>query len=128
MKNMFIKALALVLLVMPLTGHTSEPKPGSKVNGGVFLYRQSMEIYWTDWIAFPIMTETVPVSGQLELTLVADGKKSFIGIISINCENGKYFWQIAKDGLSVLTNDRQIAEIVPRPAISNAIKFLCRRG
>lgn len=50
----------------------------------------------------------------------------FIGNLSINCENGKHFWESAGSGSEFLASEEQADEIVPPSAIENAIKLFCK--
>jgi hypothetical protein len=56
------------------------------------LYREPVEMYWNDWFGTLINNE----SDQADVAIVAEGKTSdFTGVISMNCENGLYFWLTA---------------------------------
>ncbi len=118
----------LTLTAFPLISYAASPKVGSSVDGGIFLYREAVEGGWDDWIAFPLMVKSeIPTSGQARATIIGDGKTaSFIGNLSINCENGKHFWESAGSFSEFLTSEEQADEIVPPSVINNAIKLLCR--
>ncbi|MDP2071684.1 hypothetical protein [Methylotenera sp.] len=118
----------LAYLCTPVSGYAAQPKIGATVDGGIFLYRQSVENYWDDWIAYPLMAKTkVPTSSQARATVTGEGKlNSFIGNLSINCENGKHFWESSAIGSEIFTTDNQADKIVPSPVIKNAIKLLCK--
>lgn len=119
----------MALLASPFVSHATQPKVGASVEGGIFLYREVVEAYWNDWIGFPVMTKTAAETHQARVTVVGEGKTAtFIGNLSINCENGKHFWESAGSGSEFLSNEKQANEIVPRPVINNAIKLLCKRA
>ncbi len=120
--------ILLALLAFPLISYAVPPKVGSIVDGGIFLHRESIEMYWDDWIAFPLMAKSdIPTSGQARATIIGDGKTaSFIGNLSINCENGKHFWESAGSFSEFLTREEQADEIVPYDVITNAIRVFCR--
>lgn len=117
----------LTLTAYPLISYAASPKVGSSVDGGIFLYREAVEGYWDDWIAFPLMPKSnIPTTGQARATITGEGKTAnFIGNLSINCENGKHFWESAESDSEILTIDDQADEIVPSSVIGNAIKLFC---
>ena len=120
---------ATALLLPPFTTHAAAPKVGTNIEGGIFLHREPIEIYWTDWIGFPLMTKSAAATGQARLTVIGEGKAaSFTGVLSINCTNGKYYWETATNGIENLppSNERLINEVVPRQVIKNATRLLCR--
>jgi hypothetical protein len=120
---------AIALLTSSFTSHAAQPKIGASVEGGKFLYREAVEVYWNDWIGFPIMTKTASETHQARVTVVGEGKTTtFIGNLSINCENGKHFWESAGSGSEFLSNEKQADEIVPLSAIRNAVKLFCKRA
>ena len=96
------------------------PKVGSLTNGGVFLYRERVEMYWNDWIAYPLADmHSLPSFGQVDLTIRGEGKTtSFDGVLSINCENGKHFWKGEVP--------RYAVEEVPNEVYKNAVSLFCR--
>lgn len=129
MKRFNLTLAALTLSILSVASHADEPKLGASVDGGVFLYRESVEMYWDDWIAFPLMEKTsIPTPGQARLTLVGKGKTAtFIGNFSINCENGKHYWESAANASEFLVSEEQAEEIVPRTVVSNAVKLFCKK-
>lgn len=129
MKNISALITTTVLLFSPFTVYAAAPKVGADIEGGIFLHREPIEIYWTDWIGFPLMTKSAAATGQARLTVIGEGKAaSFIGNLSINCTNGKYYWETAANGIENLppSNERLINEVVPRQVIKNATRLLCR--
>ncbi len=118
----------LTLTAFPLISYAVQPRVGSIVDGGIFLHREAVEGGWDDWIAFPLMAKSdIPTSGQARATIIGDGKTaSFIGNLSINCENGKHFWESAGSFSEFLTSEEQADEIVPDDVIKNAIRVFCR--
>lgn len=129
MKKFFALMTATALLLPPLTTHAAAPKVGTNIDGGIFLHREPIEIYWTDWIGYPLMTKSAAATGQARLTVIGEGKAaSFTGVLSINCANGKYYWETATNGVENLppANERLINEVVPRQVIKNATRLLCR--
>lgn len=124
--------LVLIVLALPVisgVSHADQPKIGSSVDGGVFLYREPVEIYWNDWIAFPLMANTsIPTSGQARVTVIGEGKTAtFVGNLSINCENGKHYWESAGSGSEFLTGEQEVKKIVPHSVVLNAVKLFCKR-
>ncbi|SDY33903.1 hypothetical protein SAMN05421644_15116 [Allochromatium warmingii] len=118
----------IALSTSPATSY-AEPKIGASINGGIFLYRDSIEMYWNDWLAFPLMNKAdIPTSSQARATIIGEGKTAaFIGNISINCENGQHFWESAGNGSEFLASEREAEEIVPVQAIKNSVKLFCKR-
>ena len=120
---------AMIFLAFPIATPAAQPKVGASIEGGIFLYGEAVEIYWNYWIGFPVMTKSAAETHQARVTVVGEGKTAmFIGNLSINCENGKHFWQSAgRDSSTFLSNEKQADEIVPRPVVKNAIRLLCKR-
>lgn len=110
-------------------GHAAGPQPGEAVDGGVFLYREPVERYWNDWVAYPLMArERLPTAGQAELSVRGQGKTAdFNGTLSINCENGKHYWKGAENLGNALTEDAALEEAVPAQAIASAARLFCRK-
>ena len=105
------------------------PKVGSAKNGGIFLYRESVEIYWNDWVSYPLMDRrNLPSDDQVELLIKGEGKTAlFYGVLSINCNNGKYYWEGIPSNNGDALNESNINTIVPSQAIDNAIKLFCKK-
>jgi len=123
------KNIALVsTLLLSTMVSAKEPTIGAKANGGVFVYRESVEMYWNDWTAYLLMDKkTLKMMGQAHLTLVSEGKTSeFVGNISINCENGKYFWESASNFGDALPNKKEISAVIPTQVIKNVTKLFCK--
>ncbi len=126
---MTFKNIALVsTLLLSTMVSAKEPNVGAKTNGGVFVYREAVEMYWNDWTAYLLMDKkTLKMMGQAHLTLVSEGKTSeFVGNISINCENGKYFWESASNFGDALPNKKEISEVIPAQVIKNVTKLFCK--
>ena len=129
MKRRNLTLAVLALSILPMSSQAAQPKLGAPVDGGVFLYREPVEMYWNDWIAFPLMAKTsIPTSGQARATVIGEGKTAtFIGNLSINCENGKHYWESAASGSEFLAGEEQAEEIVPKSVARNAVKLLCKK-
>lgn len=96
-----------------------QPKVGQSVNGGFFLYRERVEMYWNDWLAYPLTGRKGPYTGQVNLTISGEGKTtSFNGVLSINCQNGRYFW---KGHIPQYAVDE-----VPNAVYKSAVSLFCR--
>ena len=120
-------AVLLTFTVSSISANT--PKLGDMVDGGVFLYREDVEIFWNDWIAYPLSDRSnLPTPYQLKMTIVGEGKTvGFIGNISINCENGRYFWRSAVNWDTYITDEEILAETIPEEVILGSISLLCLR-
>jgi hypothetical protein len=84
----------LMLMTLGAGLPLAQPPPvGSASGGGFFLYREPVEQYWNDWTAFPLLDlAELPASGQVRITITGEGKTaSFIGNLSLNCANGRFF-------------------------------------
>lgn len=105
---------------------TIESKVGQPYNGGVFLYEEPVEIYWNDWWAHPLKSRAdVKEYGQAEPTITGEGKTvDFVGLLSINCENGKHTWRGTQNFDRTL-GEQETDEIVPPQVIKNAHKLFC---
>lgn len=110
-------------------GYAAQPKMGDSVNGGIFLYRESVEGYWNDWVAYPLLAKSkTPTRGQADVTILGEGKTAaFIGNLSINCESGKYYWKSAGSDSEFLTHEEQANNIVPKQVIQKAVKIFCKK-
>ena len=105
------------------------PRVDSDSNGGIFLYRESVEMYWDDWVSYPLMDRrNLPSNDQVESLIKGEGKTAlFYGVLSINCNNAKHYWEgIPSDGGDAL-NDSNINNVVPNQVINNAITLFCKR-
>ena len=129
MSKVFKSTVVLTLLGCSIAADATTPKVGANVDGGIFLFREPLEVYWNDWVGFPLMQKRSSVTGQARLTVTGEGKTaSFVGTLSINCENRKYFWETAANGIENLSpsNEKRINEIVPRQVVNNATRLLCK--
>ena len=119
--------VVLTFTVNSISANT--PKLGDMVDGGVFLYREDVEIFWNDWIAYPLTERSnLPTPSQLNMTIIGEGKTvDFIGNVSINCNNGRYFWRSAVNWKTYVTEEEVLAETVPEEVILRSISLLCRR-
>jgi hypothetical protein len=106
----------------------AEYKVGAKAGGGTYLFREPVEMYWNDWFGFPIMTPSSAGTRQVRLTVVGEGKSAdFVGQLSINCSNGKFFWEIAAQFGTALPSEKAINDFVPGQVVSNARRLFCGR-
>lgn len=105
------------------------PKVGSATNGGIFLYREPVEMYWNDWFSYPLMDRrNLPSNDQVESLIKGEGKTAvFYGVLSINCNNGKYFWKGIPSDAGDALNKSNINNVVPDQVINNAITLFCKR-
>ena len=127
--NRTATALAIAFLTASFPSHAAKPTVGASIEGGLFLYREPVEIFWNDWIGFPIMKTSAERTHQARMTVVGEGKTGeFIGNLSINCENGMHLWESAGKDLEFFSNEEQADQIVPRMVISNAVRLLCKRN
>ena len=134
-----MKILNLLLLLLSLTLTVSylgaeddmyaTPKLGTPTNGGIFLHREPIEMYWDDWIAYPLMDKKLlPSTDQVYLLIKSEGKMTaFLGVLSINCNNGKYFWDGTPSNGAEALNESNIKEVVPQQVITNAITLFCKK-
>lgn len=120
-------AVLLTFTVSSISANT--PKLGDMVDGGVFLYREDVEIFWNDWIAYPLTERSnLPTPSQLNMTIIGEGKTvDFIGNVSINCNNGRYFWRSAVNWKTYVTDEEILAETIPEEVILGSISLLCHR-
>lgn len=95
---------------------------------GIFLYEEKVEIYWNDWWAHPLQSrKTRDKYGHADLTITGEGKTvDFRGIISMNCENGKFHWVTASNFGKSIEGDSNISMIVPKQVTKNIYKLFCR--
>ena len=119
--------VVLTFTVNSISANT--PKLGDMVDGGVFLYREDVEIFWNDWIAYPLTDRSnLPTPSQLNMTIIGEGKTvDFIGNVSINCNNGRYFWRSAVNWDTYITDEEILAETIPEEVILGSISLLCLR-
>ena len=117
----FAVGLMLLLSATAAIGGSS-PKTGTPVaEGGLFLYREPIEIYWNDWRGVLV---TRPFTNQAEVAIIGEGKTvDFASILSINCVNGKNFWRTE----ALDFEDKIQKPVIPKPVIQNAVKLFCRR-
>ena len=67
------------------------PGLGTPHEGGLFIFREPVEMYWNDWVAYP-RDDKAAVLDQPEATIKADGKTvSFNALLKINCKTRKTF-------------------------------------
>lgn len=102
------------------------PKIGSRVDGGIFLYREPVEIYWNDWILHPYASTE---GGANQGVISGNGKTSFfVGILSVNCSNLKSYWRSASNYNQFLPSEDAADKIVPASALKNATNFICKKN
>ena len=124
---MFIPIWAILLFTNLSADNT--PKVGSATNGGIYIYRESVEIYWNDWVAYPLIDRhKLPYDDQIESLIKGEGKTAmFYGVLSINCINGKYYWEGIPSNNGDVLNDSSINDAVPSQVINNAISLFCKK-
>ena len=123
-----MKSIFIVLLSFCFVSLGSAAKIGAASEGGIYLFKERVERYWNDWRAYPLRSKRTMQEGQPELAIRGVGKTaSFIGFLSINCENGKFYWRAAANFHKTIVKEKEIAEAVPTQVISNATKLFCRR-
>mgnify|MGYP001766432377 FL=1 len=116
------------LMAMTLCTYADTPKVGSAWEDGIYLYREPIENYWNDWFGFQLMNQRTKQLGQATATIIGEGKTvEFIGNLSINCGNGKHYWQSANNNSEFMTNEEQFNEIVPQQVVKNAVKLFCKK-
>lgn len=102
-------------------GKNGIPSLGSSYQGGFYICREPVEIYWNEWYA------SLEGSEQNKLHVQSEGKTSaFSGTLTINCKKGKVSWADATDSEMPLATDQDIAEVVPSQVILNATKYFCK--
>lgn len=103
-----------------------DSKVGQVYRGDVFLYEEPIEMYWNNWWAHPLSSDSQrKMLGQAELTITGEGKTvDFVGTLSMNCENGKYSWR-GTENFQQRLNGREVVELVPRQVIKNVHKLFC---
>lgn len=102
---------------------------GDLYKGGIYLYEEPVEIYWNDWWAFPFRQFGPSAApSNISVTVFAEGKtKEFVGVLDMNCENGRYRWIVAANFDRPLDVGRIDEEMVPTPVVRNIWRFFCRR-
>ena len=105
------------------------PRLGTASDGGLYLYRESIEMYWNDWVAYPLLDrKRLPSLDQVEALIKADGKTAgFYGVLSINCNNGKYYWEGTPSNFGDALNETDIKSVVPQQVVDNAISLFCKK-
>ncbi len=107
----------------------TSPKLGTANDGGLYLYREPIEMYWNDWIAYPLLdSKRLPSHDQVEALIKAEGKTAgFYGVLSINCNNGKYYWEGTPSNFQDVLSEASIKSVVPQQVIDNAISLFCKK-
>ena len=105
------------------------PRLGTASNGGLYLYREPIEMYWNDWVAYPLLDrKDLPSHDQVEALIKAEGKTAeFYGVLSINCNNGKYYWKGTPSNFQDALNQANIISTVPQQVVNNAITLFCNK-
>jgi hypothetical protein len=105
------------------------PRLGTVSDGGLYLYREPIEMYWNDWVAYPLLDrKTLPSHDQVEALIKADGKTTgFYGVLSINCNNGKYYWEGTPSNFQDPLDETKIKSVVPQQVVDNAISLFCKK-
>lgn len=100
-------------------GVKDAPAFGSSFNGGVFLCREPIEIYWNNWYALNITQNSLEIHGEGKTT-------AFSGHLAIDCNTGTNTWNNATNMEEKLTSKKDIAEIVPIEALKKASQHICK--
>jgi hypothetical protein len=125
--NTWLVAAACVAAMAP-AAMAADYKVGAKAEGGTYLFREPVEMYWNDWFGFPIMTASAAATRQSRVIVVGEGKTAgFVGQLSINCGNGKFYWEGATQFGTALPTERAIQDLVPTQVVGNARRFFCAR-
>ena len=105
------------------------PRLGTVSNGGQYLYREPIEMYWNDWVAYPLLDrKNLPSHDQVEALIKAEGKSAeFYGVLSINCNNGKHYWQGTPSNFGDALNNARLKSVVPQQVVNNAITLFCNK-
>ncbi len=130
MTTLFTKTICGILLTVATSVSFADmPKIGASINGGTFVYRDDIEgVYWVDWIAYPLMDKkTLKSSDSIHLTLVAEGKNTFVGNGNIYCSSGESDWESGNNNGSIATNENEIKEYIPKEVIKNSINQFCKK-
>lgn len=100
---------------------TENPKPGQRAaEGGIYLYREPVEMYWNDWRGVAVNHLT---TGQAEVYIEGVGKTAqFEGVLSINCSNGMNYWAAVG---RIDEGYAQEPSAVPDLVIKRAVKIFC---
>lgn len=98
-----------------------EDKIGDRQGGRVFLLEDRIEgVYSNFWYAHPISK-----TSQAELTVIGEGKLAdFVGLLTMNCENGKYFWK-SSSNWSDNISETEADATVPEQVIRNIYRLFC---
>jgi hypothetical protein len=107
-----------------------DPKAGDKMNNGIFLYRNHIEMYWDDWIAYPLSDKgAIKQTSQANLTIVGEGKTvDFVGNVNINCDNSKFSWKSGNNFSTILPSEEEVASVVPDEVMKEATQFFCNHA
>lgn len=119
-----------MVAVSGLASAAGLPRVGAAApNGepGLFLFREPVEGFRNDWRGVRVNGHE---TGQADVFISGEGKTAiFVGVLSINCENGKSFWLTAND--QYYSSPQQELEketaVVPGKVINNAVKVFCGR-
>ena len=120
------RVFALLVLVF-CSGLTSAATPelGAPHEGGLFLFREPVEIYWNDWVAYP-QGDRAATRAQPQVTIKSEGKtSSFDGVLTINCATGKFDWKEVKNFSVAVPREADVRKIVPVEVVKNATRLFC---
>ncbi len=93
----------------------------SAYQDGVFLYEDPIEgVYSNFWTGYLMRMEPSP-----HLTIRGEGKTvEFSGVITLNCENGRYYWDNGSDFGTPIPED-EIDNYVPQPVHRALHRIFC---
>lgn len=88
---------------------------------GVFLYEDPVEgVYSNFWTAYLMRMDPSP-----HLTVRGEGKTvEFSGVITLNCENGRYLWETGSDFGTPIAK-AEIDDYVPQPVHRAMYRIFC---
>lgn len=130
MKRSDVFIIACVFTIFATIAKAHDSKVGSPVDGGIFIYHEPVEMYFNDWIAYPLMDKrNLPSTFEIRLTIVGEGKTiSFIGNVDINCGSGKAYWLSGNSFYEILISQAYIESVVPAQVIKNSIQLFCKQS
>jgi hypothetical protein len=102
----------------------------ASAEAGVELYKEQTDSYYfNSWIGYKLApVDSGNDTGQVEAAILGEGKDiSFRGIVSINCENGKHFWEGGFNANEFLKSDSDVDAVVPLKVVRGAKKKFCHK-
>ncbi|MCG7495227.1 hypothetical protein [Thalassobius sp. Cn5-15] len=90
-----------------------------------FLFKENIELFWNEWWGTLVGEKS---TGTLTLVIEGEGKTvQLIGILYMNCSNGKASWELIKNWANGDPNDPNAVNEVPTEVYSNANLVFCHR-